>query len=136
VASEFRVSWAHLGLVVLGGAIGTAARIGLLLTMESPPWRELAVPVVNVVGSLLLGLLLGALSGVSGARGRRMHAFLATGVLGGFTTYSTFALEAVQAVAVWSALVTVTAGLAAAALGLWLADAWRRRGTTTGAERV
>lgn len=116
-----RFSWAHLGLVVLGGALGTAARAGLLL-IEDGAWQDIAIPVVNLVGSFLLGLLTGMLSlrADSGAS-RAARLFLGTGVLGGFTTYSTFALQAVQSAPVWVSVMTAVAGVAVALLGLGLA---------------
>jgi CrcB protein len=113
--------------VLLGGAIGTAARLALTLVMRQTeiPWD---VVVVNVVGAFVLGLLLTALA----ARGketphvRDLRLFLGTGMMGGFTTYSSLAtgsaelLESSPPVAVAFALGTVFAGLAAGALGVWL----------------
>ena len=83
-----RPTWRHAGLVFLGGAIGTLLRYALLLHVDSPsgafPW---AVFTINVSGSLLLGVLGGSLftrrPDMTGTR-----IFLATGVLGGWTTYS------------------------------------------------
>lgn len=82
-----------LTLVVTGGSLGALAR-ALLMTLATPvdmaPWVTLAI---NGIGSLLLGVVVGCL----GHHRRRLHAFLATGILGGFTTYSAFALDA----AIW-----------------------------------
>lgn len=97
-----------LGLVVAGGAVGVLARAALLAPVTDPgavPWVTLAI---NAVGSLLLGLVVGMLDG----RRPRLRAFLGTGVLGGFTTYSAFAVET----AVWAATPMLAAGLAAASL--------------------
>ena len=84
----------------------------------------LGTVVVNVTGSFLLGLLTGwLLTGVAGEVG----AVLGTGFLGGYTTFSTAAVEAARLVRAgrgWAALVhaggMLVAGLAAAVLGLWL----------------
>ena len=86
----------HLGLVALGGAIGAGARhavnLGALRLFGS------AFPVgtllVNVVGGLLMGLLAGWLA-FRAADSGDLRLFLATGVLGGFTTFSAFSLDAV-----------------------------------------
>jgi CrcB protein len=97
-----------LGVVVTGGAVGVLAR-GLIITpITDPaavPWTTLAI---NVVGSLLLGVVVG------GRDDRRplARAFLGTGVMGGFTTYSAFAV----ATALWIATPWLAAGLAAASV--------------------
>ena len=81
--------------ICLGGAVGTGARYLLsvwLLRVAGPgfPWGTFTV---NVVGSFLLGLLMQA--GASMERPILLPA-LTTGVLGGFTTYSTFNYETLR----------------------------------------
>ena len=83
-------------LVFLGGGLGAAARHGVnraALAMLGPafPWGTL---VVNVLGSLAMGLLIGALAAVPGGTSQHLRLFLATGILGGFTTFSAFSLDA------------------------------------------
>jgi CrcB protein len=84
-----------LAAIALGGALGAAARYGLaqLVPLEagSFPW---ATWWTNVGGSFVLGVVLMVLVGrfPSDRLGRP---FLATGFLGAFTTYSTFAVQAV-----------------------------------------
>lgn len=78
--------------VALGGALGASARYGVTLgaaRLFGPgfPWATLAV---NVAGSFLMGLLAAAL-GREGA----WAPLLLTGLLGGFTTFSAFSLDAV-----------------------------------------
>lgn len=78
--------------VALGGALGATARHGVNLgaaRLLGPafPWATLAV---NVAGSFLIGLLVAALG-----RDSAWALFLLTGVLGGFTTFSAFSLDAV-----------------------------------------
>ena len=84
----------------LGGAIGAAMRHGaglaaVRLGLSGWPWATFAV---NLIGSLAMGLLIGFLAfrgeAVSGSQNMRL--FLATGVLGGFTTFSAFSLEIAQ----------------------------------------
>ena len=83
-------------LILLGGAVGTAFRAALeTLFPAAPtalPWTTL---VINLIGSFLLGVLVEALSASGPDRGvrRGMRLTLGTGVLGGFTTYSTFMVE-------------------------------------------
>ena len=76
-----------------GGALGALARAGIAeLLPRDPggwPWATL---LVNLLGCLLLGALLTVLAGRRPS-GERIKIFLGTGVLGGFTTYSAFALE-------------------------------------------
>lgn len=84
-----------LSQVALGGAIGASARyltnVGTLrLVGPGFPWATLAV---NVVGSLLMGVLVVLLAQKGGMR---FSPFLMTGVLGGFTTFSAFSLDAVS----------------------------------------
>ena len=74
----------------VGGAVGSLARWGVSEAWpgdQSPwPWATFTV---NVVGCLLLGLLLGSPLGQDPLR----RVFLGSGVLGGFTTFSTYALQ-------------------------------------------
>ena len=108
-----------LGLVAAGGAVGAVLRWFLgTVTPDGAgfPWTTFAI---NVVGCLALGLL-----PLVDGRDRRLTLLLGPGVLGGFTTVSTYAdqaraLVADGAVAVAGAYVvsTLAAGLCAALLG-------------------
>lgn len=105
-----------LGFVVVGGALGVLARAALVLPVGDPdavPWITLGI---NAVGSFLLGVVVGAL----GDRRPHARAFLGTGVLGGFTTYSAFAVET----AVWLATPWLALGLAAASIVTGIAGAF------------
>lgn len=84
-------------LVMLGGAIGSGARFGvgkLTLGWFGPdyPFGTLAV---NLIGGFLMGLLVGALARLSVPQ-EPWRLFAAIGVLGGFTTFSSFALDTVN----------------------------------------
>ncbi len=82
-----------LVLVFLGGGLGSAIRFMISRMLNK---SELFIPIgtftVNVIGSLILGLILG-ISLKSGALSNNTLLFLATGFCGGFTTFSTFAFE-------------------------------------------
>lgn len=104
-----------LALVALGGALGAVVRYGLSVALPALS----ATVLINVAGSFALGLLVGLRP-----HGRWSRPFLGTGVLGGFTTFSTLAVQAVQSDAPTAGLyvvVSLVGGLAAAALGLRLA---------------
>ncbi len=80
--------------VAAGGAIGASARYlaGVALTRALGPEFPWGTVAVNVIGSFLMGVLIVALGHVGGTR---FLPFLAVGVLGGFTTFSSFSLDAV-----------------------------------------
>jgi len=83
----------NLLLVMLGGALGSGARhlagvAQLRLLGPGFPWATLFV---NLLGSLLMGLLAGWLLRAGG--GEQTRLFLAVGILGGFTTFSAFSLD-------------------------------------------
>ena len=81
--------------VALGGAIGSVARYGAARLWPSAPagW-PIPTLTVNVVGSFCIGLLYMYVA-ARGASADNARLFWMTGVLGGFTTYSAFALETV-----------------------------------------
>lgn len=83
-----------LALVAFGGAIGASGRYlvgiaALRIFGLGFPWGTL---IVNIVGALLMGLLIEALA-LKYSGSIELRTFLATGVLGGFTTFSAFSLE-------------------------------------------
>lgn len=141
-----------LVVVVTGGAVGVAARAVLTVPLipgdsgaAADAVHPLVVPAVtmaiNVVGSFLLGLLTGAI----GERMPRLRAFAGAGVLGGFTTYSAFAVHTVTTagaspiVGLALALVTLFVGALAAAVGLGAGEraaAARDRRTDVGGEEA
>ncbi|MFM2389119.1 MAG: fluoride efflux transporter CrcB [Pseudomonadota bacterium] len=91
-AQRPRMIWT-LSQVALGGAIGASLRYLMVFATArafsgSFPIGTLAV---NVAGSFAMGLLFVILT----ARGSHLHPFLLTGILGGFTTFSAFSLDAV-----------------------------------------
>ncbi|PSQ41518.1 hypothetical protein BRD10_00330 [Halobacteriales archaeon SW_12_71_31] len=98
-------------LIAVGGAVGASLRYGLAVVVPGLG----ATLAANVVGSAALGALVAAGDRPS----PRVRLALGTGLLSSFTTYSTFAVEAVTAtpgVAVVYVVASVGLGLAAAAL--------------------
>jgi CrcB protein len=128
--------WSDIGLVFVGGSLGTASRY--LLTEIIPDWLGLPVgtAAINILGAFALGVLLEALArGGPDARGRRMLRLLAgTGFLGGFTTYSALASGTdalISGNAAWGAVlyaaVSIVIGACASAAGILLAAGHHRR---------
>jgi len=81
--------------VALGGAVGASLRyvLGLAATRSLGPDYPYGTLAANVLGGFLMGLLAGWLAfKISGAENIRL--FLGVGLLGGFTTFSAFSLEA------------------------------------------
>ncbi len=80
--------------IAVGGVVGAEARYGLAELVPHAntawPWATL---LTNVIGSALLGVLMATLA-ESAAPPRLARPFLGVGVLGGFTTFSTFAVDA------------------------------------------
>jgi CrcB protein len=83
-------------IVFLGGGFGAAARYGVNLAVALTMGGEtpLGTLAINALGSFLMGVIAGHFA-FQGAASQRWRLFLTTGVLGGFTTFSAFSLEAV-----------------------------------------
>jgi len=120
------VKWA---LLLAGGGIGTLLRFSLALFVDTRlgvrfPWGTLAV---NLLGCFAIGWLV-TWAGLRGGLSPSARLFLVSGLLGGFTTFSSFGMETWQLVeggrvgaAALNAAGSVAAGLAAVAAGVWLA---------------
>ena len=81
--------------VLVGGALGSAARHGMNLI--APPLFGSAAPyataAVNMIGALAIGVLAGMLQGQRLSLTTTERALYLTGILGGFTTFSSFMLD-------------------------------------------
>jgi CrcB protein len=122
--------WGVLGAISAGGGLGGLARYALgyefPATHHGFPWTTFAV---NVVGCLLIGVLMVLVSDVW--RGHRLvRPFLGVGVLGGFTTFSTYVVDVQRLVDAGAAVTglaylvaTVVAALAAVYTGVTLTRA-------------
>lgn len=117
-------------LVLLGGAVGAPLRYLTDRAVQARhdtvfPWGTFTV---NVVGSMILGVLAGAV--LAGAVGNAVQLLLGTGLCGALTTYSTFSYETLRLaeagalfLAVANVAASVVAGLGAVFIGLTLAQA-------------
>lgn len=112
--------------VALGGALGASARYltGTTVTRLLGHGFPAGTMVVNVVGSFLMGVLVVVLAKKGG---QAAAPFLMTGLLGGFTTFSAFSLDAVtlfergqSTAAIGYILGSVLISIAALVAGLWL----------------
>ena len=116
--------------VALGGSIGSVARY-FMSTIQSPAWTGFpyAIFIVNVSGGFLMGVVT-ELMALKLNLSLEMRAFLTTGILGGYTTFSTFSLESAVLIqrgayvtatsyVVGSAVVSIVALFA----GLWIVRA-------------
>lgn len=126
-----------IGLAALGGGVGAALRYAVDEAVTAR-WRRdhprdfpLGIFLVNVTGSLALGVLVGLLTGLAGSLAPFETGLLGTGLLGGYTTFSTASLDAVRLArsgrgrtALVYAVGTMVATILAAVSGLWLGDWW------------
>ena len=123
-------SWLLVGLGGFIGSVGRYAGSGLahrLLPQSAFPVGTLAV---NVAGCLLIGLLAG-LAEIRGVLSPAARVFLLIGVLGGFTTFSTFGYETLQMMRDGQLLrgtLNVTLQVVAGLFAVWAGDAIARAG--------
>jgi CrcB protein len=126
-----------VGAVALGGALGSLARYGLGLVLPTHPGQfPWGTFVINVSGGLAIGALVVLITEVIHAH-RLVRPFLVTGILGGFTTFSTYTVETQELIsrhATMTAMAylfgTLFAALAATALGAGLTSTIGRRMTS------
>jgi len=116
-------------LVFIGAGIGGAMRHGMNLSVARLvgthfPWHTL---VINVVGSTAMGIVVGWFAARGGDASGHLRLLLTTGVLGGFTTFSAYSLEAVllwerheHLLAAFYIGGSVAGAIAGVALGLWI----------------
>jgi CrcB protein len=128
-------------LVFAGGAAGTAVRY--LLTLSVPPVAgvPLITFLINVTGAFVLGWLLQALAlrGPDEGMRRDLRLFAGTGVLGGYTTYSSLAVDTDGLIAaqdvglsILYAAATIVVGAAASVAGIAVASVLARRRAARG----
>ena len=123
----------QIALVAAGGAVGTLIRYLLQQAIPATAFPASTMG-INIAGAFLLGLLISSLArrGPDEGRRRSLRFILGTGALGGFTTYSTLALDSVALAgsadpsntAIY-AFGTLVLGVAVAALGVRLGSVGR-----------
>ena len=124
------MKWGVVAAVACGGAIGSVARY-FVAQVQNPSWTGFpyGIFLVNVSGGFIMGVLV-ELMALRFSVSPEVRAFLTTGIMGGYTTFSTFSLESalliqkgamVNAVAyvAGSALLSITALFC----GLWIVRA-------------
>lgn len=91
-------------VIAAGGALGAVGRHGLSVVLPAGhgafPWATFAT---NVAGCLAIGVLMVLVTEVAGRPHRLTRPFIGVGILGGFTTFSTYSVDAVQLVAAGAA---------------------------------
>jgi CrcB protein len=114
--------------VMLGGALGAAARYLVAASLGPRAGWPLGTLTVNLVGGFLMGLLAALV--LRGTASDSLRLFAGVGLLGGFTTFSAFSLESFQMItrgqwglALGYALASVIGSITALAFGYGLARA-------------
>ncbi|MGZ3663761.1 MAG: fluoride efflux transporter CrcB [Ktedonobacterales bacterium] len=114
-------------LVALGGALGASTRylLGMWIQTRVGPDFPWGTFVINVTGSFLIGIVLGLVN--AGTLSAEARLFLAVGVLGGYTTFSSFSFETLELLGdgniqafLFNAIGQLVAGLLAVYLGIVL----------------
>ncbi len=117
-----RVGLSDILLVLIGGGVGAIARwlLSLFVQEKIGSVFPLGTLLVNVLGSLLLGFVMGA-SLFYGGFSHEERLFLATGFAGGFTTFSTFSYETLSLLETEHllALIYVGANLLGGLIAVW-----------------
>jgi CrcB protein len=119
-------------LVGAGGALGALARYGAGIIFTRAGWIQFpwSTLTVNIAGSFLMGMLAGLLAALTPSWAEEARLFLAVGLLGGFTTFSAFSLDAMLLIergdilpATGYILASVAISVLALAAGLFLVRA-------------
>ncbi|HJQ44784.1 MAG TPA: fluoride efflux transporter CrcB [Amycolatopsis sp.] len=125
-----RVARSHApvaAVIAIGGGLGALARYGLALELPTRPGQfPWGTFITNIAGCFLIGVLMVLVTAVWSAH-RLVRPFLGVGFLGGFTTFSTYAVEARGLLQPGEVLVafaylggTLVGAMGAVILGVWL----------------
>jgi CrcB protein len=89
--------WRVITAILIGGGIGSVARylVTLIVTQRLGPGFPWATLLINVVGSIIIGIVFELSQTRMLGMSPLVRVFLMTGVLGGFTTFSTYSLDIV-----------------------------------------
>ena len=123
------MNWIVIAAVAIGGALGSVLRYSLASLIQPSWWPgfPFGIFTVNITGGLVMGLIT-ELAALKFSMTLEVRAFLTTGILGGYTTFSTASFETVRLIqtghlrAAWINLVgTLGGALLAGAAGLAVA---------------
>ncbi|MFC5833345.1 fluoride efflux transporter FluC [Nonomuraea insulae] len=126
-AQRAELHWPVIAVIAAGGALGALARYGAQTALPAGPGEfPWATFLVNVSGCLLIGVLMVVITEVREAH-RLVRPFLGVGILGGYTTFSTYVVDVQRAVAAGAPVTgllylaaTLLAALAAVTAGMWV----------------
>ena len=117
-------------LVGVGGALGSMARHGLnqVVNARAPGGFPSGIFLINVLGSVIVGLVAGAIASARWTPAADTRIFVVVGLLGGFTTFSSFSLDTLTLIragsvghAAWNVIGQVGLSLLGAVIGFKLA---------------
>ena len=112
-------------LVGLGGALGSMARHGLNQLIHQRAISStfpFGIFVINVIGSTIIGLVTGAITSARWSASYEARTFVVVGLLGGFTTFSSFSLDTLALVRnghAPQAVLNVVGQVGLSLLGVW-----------------
>lgn len=112
-------------LVGAGGALGAMARYGFssIIGRLWPMGFPLATLLVNIIGSIAMGLFVGIMARLLPAHQAELRLFVAVGIFGGFTTFSSFSLDTIVLIErgeMLSAITYVALSVVVCLIGLYL----------------
>jgi fluoride exporter len=121
--------WPVLAAITAGGVVGALARYGLTVAWPHHPGRfPWAIFTINATGCLLIGVFMVLVTDVWTGR-RLLRPFLGVGVVGGYTTFSTYIADTQQTLAAGAprtALLYLAGTLITALVAVWVGDAITR----------
>ncbi|CAN7260017.1 fluoride efflux transporter CrcB [Devosia sp. LjRoot3] len=112
-------------LVGAGGALGAMARFGFssLIGRLWPMGFPLATLLINIIGSIAMGLFVGLMAKLLPANQEELRLFVAVGIFGGFTTFSSFSLDTIVLIErgeLFQAITYVALSVVVCLIGLYL----------------
>jgi len=112
-------------LVGAGGALGAMARYGFAIVVARlwPTTFPLATLLINIIGSIAMGLFVGLMAKLLPANQEELRLFVAVGIFGGFTTFSSFSLDTIVLIErgeLFQAITYVALSVVVCLIGLYL----------------
>jgi CrcB protein len=111
-------------LVGIGGALGALARFGAQNWIGGlPNGFPIATFLINIVGSIAMGVLVGVLAKTTPQYQNEIRLFVAVGIFGGFTTFSSFSLDAITLIErgdILLATIYIVGSVLLSLAGLWM----------------